>query len=115
MKDWFTVEKIDEDTYAISEYQHWEETHCYLLCGTKRALLIDTGLGVANIKEVVDKLTMLPIFVVTTHVHWDHIGGHQYFENIGVHILEDIREISDIAAAGEKESDLPGVSVSRRI
>ena len=42
----------------------------------------------ANIKEVVDKLTMLPIFVVTTHVHWDHIGGHQYFENIGVHILE---------------------------
>lgn len=43
MKDWFTVEKIDEDTYAISEYQHWEETHCYLLCGTKRALLIDTG------------------------------------------------------------------------
>ena len=45
MKDWFTVEKIDEDTYAISEYQHWEETHCYLLCGTKRALLIDTGLG----------------------------------------------------------------------
>ena len=83
MKDWFTVEKIDEDTYAISEYQHWEETHCYLLCGTKRALLIDTGLGVANIKEVVDKLTMLPIFVVTTHVHWDHIGGHQYFENIG--------------------------------
>lgn len=88
MKDWFTVEKIDEDTYAISEYQHWEETHCYLLCGTKRALLIDTGLGVANIKEVVDKLTMLPIFVVTTHVHWDHIGGHQYFENIGVHILE---------------------------
>ena len=80
MKDWFTVEKIDEDTYAISEYQHWEETHCYLLCGTKRALLIDTGLGVANIKEVVDKLTMLPIFVVTTHVHWDHIGGHQYFE-----------------------------------
>ena len=35
-----------------------EETHCYLLCGTKRALLIDTGLGVANIKEVVDKLTL---------------------------------------------------------
>ena len=58
------------------------------MCGTKRALLIDTGLGVANIKEVVDKLTTLPIFVVTTHVHWDHIGGHQYFENIGVHILE---------------------------
>lgn len=31
MKPWFTVEKIDEDTYVISEYGHWEETHCYLL------------------------------------------------------------------------------------
>lgn len=37
---------------------------------------------------MLDQLITLPIFVVTTHVHWDHIGGHQYFENIGVHILE---------------------------
>ena len=30
MNDWFTVEEIDIQTFAISEYQHWEETHCYL-------------------------------------------------------------------------------------
>lgn len=88
MKDWFTVEKIDSDTYAISEYGHWEETHCYLLCGIDRALLIDTGLGVSSIKAVVDKLTSLPVMVATTHVHWDHIGGHKYFENIAVHETE---------------------------
>ena len=50
MKDWFTVEKIDNNTFAISEYKHWEETHCYLLCGNVKAILIDTGLGVENIK-----------------------------------------------------------------
>ena len=83
--DWFTIEQIDEVTYAISEYKHREETHCYLLLGKNRALLIDTGLGVANIKEVVDKITSLPILVVTTHVHWDHIGGHRFFEEFGVH------------------------------
>ncbi len=88
MADWFTVEKIDDDTYAISEYGHWEETHSYLLCGTERALLIDTGLGVANIKKVVESLTALPVQVVTTHVHWDHIGGHKYFDNIAVHEAE---------------------------
>ncbi|MCH5286889.1 MAG: MBL fold metallo-hydrolase [Christensenellaceae bacterium] len=88
MDSWFEVEKIDGDTYAISEYQHWEETHCYLLCGTKIAVLIDTGLGVANIRGVVDSLTSLPVMVITTHVHWDHIGGHQYFENIAVHEAE---------------------------
>lgn len=88
MSDWFTVEKIDAQTFAISEYKHWEETHCYLLCGRERALLIDTGLGVANIKIVVDNLTSLPVMVATTHVHWDHIGGHRYFDNIAVHELE---------------------------
>lgn len=88
MTDWFTVEKIDEDTFAISEYRHWEEPHCYLLCGTRQALLIDTGLGVADIKAVVDKLTRLPVTVVTTHVHWDHIGGHRHFDTIAAHELE---------------------------
>ena len=57
MKNWFTVEEIDQDTFAISEYQHWEETHSYLLCGAKEAILIDTGLGVGNIREVVNRLT----------------------------------------------------------
>ena len=55
MTDWFTAEQIDADTFAISEYKHWEEIHCYLLRGTKRALLIDTGLGVSNIREAVSR------------------------------------------------------------
>mgnify|MGYP003294058001 CR=1 FL=1 len=85
LDNWFTVEKIDEATYVISEYKHKEETHCYLLIGNEKALLIDTGLGVANIKEVVNVITDLPIMVVVTHVHWDHIGGHKYFDNVAVH------------------------------
>ncbi len=88
MDNWFSVSKIDDNTFAINEDKHWEETHCYLLCGAKSALLIDTGLGVANIKKVVDSLTLLPVLVVTTHIHWDHIGGHKYFENIAVHEAE---------------------------
>ncbi|QAT39652.1 MBL fold metallo-hydrolase [Clostridium sp. JN-9] len=85
MEDWFTVENIDKSTFAISEYGHWEKTHSYLLLGTKYALLIDTGLGIGNIKKEVNKLTNLPVKVVTTHVHWDHIGGHKFFNNIYVH------------------------------
>lgn len=88
MSDWFTVEKIDSTTFAISEYSHWEETHCYLLCGDCCAILIDSGLGVANIKNVVNQLTSLPVMVITTHVHWDHIGGHSHFEQFAVHELE---------------------------
>lgn len=88
MENWFTVEQIDSTTYAISEYKHWEETHCYLLLGTKCGVLIDTGLGVQNIKNVVNGLTLLPILVLTTHIHWDHIGGHSYFKDFAVYESE---------------------------
>lgn len=88
MEDWFTVEKFDSDTFAISEYKHWEETHCYLLRGNRKAILIDTGLGVANIKKITDSLTTLPVMVITTHVHWDYIGGHRLYDNIAVYEAE---------------------------
>lgn len=88
MENWFTVEQIDNETYAISEYRHWEETHCYLLFGERKAVLVDTGLGISNIKKIVEDLTPLPVTAITTHVHWDHIGGHKYFETIAVHEAE---------------------------
>ena len=84
MDGWFTVETIDDETFAISEYKHWEEVHSYLLIGRERAVLIDRGLGVSNIKNVVANLTELPVLVVTTHVHWDHIGGHGLFDDVAV-------------------------------
>jgi len=79
MTPWFTVERLDEDTFALSEYRHWEGTHCYLLCGHERSLLIDTGLGVASVRGEVERLTGLPVAAAVTHVHWDHIGGLREF------------------------------------
>lgn len=85
MNSWFTIDQIDKNTYIISEYRHWEETHCYLLNGTEHSLLIDTGLGICNIYDEVIKLTDKPIIAVATHIHWDHIGGHNYFSDFYVH------------------------------
>ena len=88
MKPWFTIEQLDEDSYIISEYRHWEETHCYLLNGTRRSLLIDTGLGIGNIQGEIRNLTDKPVTAVATHVHWDHIGGHWYFPRFYAHQAE---------------------------
>lgn len=79
MNDWFTIDKIDETTHIISEYRHWEETHCYLLEGRERCLLIDTGLGICDISAEVKKLTEKHVTAAATHIHWDHIGGHEYY------------------------------------
>lgn len=86
--NWFTINKADNNTYIISEYSHWEETHCYLLNGTERSLLIDTGLGICNISEIVSSLTEKPITAVATHIHWDHIGGHKYYPDFYAHEAE---------------------------
>ena len=84
-ENWFTIESIDDSTSIISEYKHWEETHCYVLSGTEKCLLIDTGLGVENIWERVQELTEKPVIAVTTHVHYDHFGGHKYFPDFYVY------------------------------
>ncbi|MHB1577274.1 MAG: MBL fold metallo-hydrolase [Candidatus Dormibacteria bacterium] len=86
--DWFTVELVSPQTFALSEYGHWEETHSYLFVGSERAALVDTGLGVGNIRAEVEKLTEVPVIVCTTHCHWDHIGGHSLFDQIAVHRLD---------------------------
>ena len=88
MDNWFTIDKIDNETIIISEYRHWEETHCYLLNGKEKSLLIDTGLGISNIYDEVRKLTDKPIAAVATHIHWDHIGGHKYFPEFYAHAEE---------------------------
>ncbi|WP_419661055.1 beta-lactamase domain protein [Desulfosarcina variabilis str. Montpellier] len=85
MNNWFTIDQIDNKTYIISEYRHWEETHCYLLNGSERSLLIDTGLGIGNIHDEVTKLTYKPVTAVATHIHWDHIGGHKFFPDFYAH------------------------------
>ena len=87
--DWFTVRKIDENTFAISELGHWEKVHSFLLLGEKNAILIDTGLGIDSIRRITDQLTNLPIDVVTTHVHSDHIGSHREYDRIFVHENEE--------------------------
>ncbi len=88
MQSWFTIDKIDETTHIISEYRHWEETHCYLLEGRGRCLLIDTGLGICDIRDAVARLTDKPVTAVATHIHWDHIGGHRDFPDFYAHAAE---------------------------
>lgn len=88
MEKWFITKQIDNNTFVISEPNHWEETNCYLLIGNEKALLIDTGLGVSDILTEVRKITDKPIIAVPTHVHWDHIGGLGSFPEFYVHELE---------------------------
>ena len=79
---WFDVYKLCNDTYAIYEPNQFEEAISYLILGTGRAILLDTGTGIGNIREVVEELTDLPVSVVLTHEHYDHVAAAYRFDEI---------------------------------
>ncbi|MCI2048843.1 MAG: MBL fold metallo-hydrolase [Lachnospiraceae bacterium] len=53
---------------------------CYLVRGTKKAALIDSGMGIGSLKTEVLKYTDLPIVLINTHCHPDHAGGNAEFD-----------------------------------
>jgi glyoxylase-like metal-dependent hydrolase (beta-lactamase superfamily II) len=53
-----------------------------LIVGDKRALLFDTGMGISDVKKVTAELATLPIVVVNSHTHEDHVGGNWEFETV---------------------------------
>ncbi|MCQ2147463.1 MAG: MBL fold metallo-hydrolase [Bacteroidales bacterium] len=81
---WFTVKDITPsqsvgNVWLISE--HGDAT-CYLVTGTKYAMLIDTGIGVGDLSGLVRSLTDLPLIVVNTHGHPDHVGANYQFTEV---------------------------------
>ncbi|HUU94447.1 MAG TPA: MBL fold metallo-hydrolase [Phycisphaerae bacterium] len=81
---WIEVYRVGPGTTALYEPGHWQEAISYLVEGRDRAVLFDTGLGIGDIKAVVDQLTTLPVTVVNSHEHFDHIGGDRLFADVAV-------------------------------
>lgn len=88
MKGWFETQEVAPRVYAICEPGHFEEVISYLVEGEERAILFDTGMGVANIREEVMALTERAITVVNSHSHWDHVGDNYRFPLIAIHYAE---------------------------
>jgi glyoxylase-like metal-dependent hydrolase (beta-lactamase superfamily II) len=76
------VYAADSGVYAITEPYQFQEVISYLILGTDRALLFDTGLGIGSISAVVRELTSLPVSVLNSHTHYDHVGGNAEFDHI---------------------------------
>ena len=80
--DWFEVYKVTNNTYAIYEPFQWQEAISYLLIGSDKALVVDTLQGIGDLKSVIDQLTDLPIIVMNTHSHYDHVSSNYQFDTI---------------------------------
>ena len=79
---WFEIYRVAPGVFAIYEPHQFEEVISYLILGEKRALLFDTGMGIGDIKHVVESITPLPVAVMNSHTHNDHVGGNWQFSEI---------------------------------
>ncbi len=81
-QEWFEVYRVRPGVLAIYEPGQFEEVISYLILGSERALLFDTGLGIGDMRRLVSELTDLDVAVLNSHTHYDHVGGNHAFDAI---------------------------------
>ena len=79
MSELYTSKRLNQHLTAIRDITG---VRCILAEGERRALLIDTGVGIGDLAEFVAGLTTLPLTVWCTHGHMDHVGGASQFEKV---------------------------------
>lgn len=70
------VTRVFEDIYLLNDA---DSGTGYLLLGRDRALVIDSCNGQQDYLAAIRSLTELPLWLVNTHAHGDHVGGNRYF------------------------------------
>ena len=81
----YTINQIAENFYVI---ELDNAIRSFVFIGDQNALLIDSGTGAGNFKEIVEQITHLPIIALFTHAHGDHIGAAKYFDKRLMHPSE---------------------------
>lgn len=81
---WFKVLRLPNEVFAIYEPRHHEIVISFLIVGSQKVILFDTGMGIKDISKVVRQLTDHEVIVVNSHTHFDHVGDDYRFPNIYV-------------------------------
>jgi glyoxylase-like metal-dependent hydrolase (beta-lactamase superfamily II) len=79
---WFEVYRVVPGVLALYEPHQSEETIGYLILGSRRALMFDTGMGIGDLKALTSQLTQLPLMILNSHTHNDHVGNNWQFDSV---------------------------------
>ena len=86
----YPMVQFKKDTWEIDEF---DCASMFLLIGTEKAMLIDCGMGIGDLRGAVEMLTDKPLIVVITHGHIDHTANARQFDEIWIHPKDQDRPI----------------------
>jgi glyoxylase-like metal-dependent hydrolase (beta-lactamase superfamily II) len=92
-ESWFEIIRLPNRVYALWEPGHVEQVNSFLILGSERDVLYDTGMGIASMQlaladiRAAERLPVKPVLVVNSHSHLDHNGGNREFDQ--VHCADD--------------------------
>ncbi|CAJ0935082.1 unnamed protein product, partial [Mesorhabditis belari] len=102
----FKLDPLSKNVWAITELDDRNLFPInYLIVGTEKALLIDTGIGFSNIYLYAKRLGMVgqrPIIVVNTHNHPEQTGGNWRFSTTGKYGLA--QRVEALAASARNKN-----------
>lgn len=102
------VEQLDSHCWRL--INHGFSMNTGLVVGQKRAAVIDTGSGpreAASLHAAIRGITNLPLLVINTHAHGDHVFGNSYFAARGVTDFYASAEAAEhLRVSGEGERQL---------
>lgn len=87
--DWFQREEVGDGIFRVTETHYREDYRCniYVVLGTQNDIVIDSGLGLGDLREYLRPLTESPL-LVSSHAHYDHMGSNWQFERRLIHPAE---------------------------
>lgn len=97
---WFNVKESGDHIWLIDDHG---AANIWLVEGNDSALIIDTGMGSADLLAQVRKLTGKPLIVVNTHGHPDHVGADYQFQTVYIHPA-DLKMAASINTPERRES-----------
>lgn len=105
--DWFTTRQLAPGVWVIQEPigraapgYDVVTVNIYVVEGSDRAAVIDSGMGIADLLATCRALTAKPLVNLSTHSHWDHVGGAYQFEDRRISPLESHRITKDYDVEG---------------
>lgn len=100
---WFEHRPIEDGLTLVWETYVTSFIRCNIwhVRGRDRDMLVDTGMGMASLKDAIAHMLDKPVLAVASHSHFDHIGSHHEFNERLVHAGE-----ADIMAAPNRDNTL---------